>query len=230
MDASQFYNVGYMTNRALLRDCVYSQGDAEFAPPLPITQRKYLVSFVGMTHPIPRFYYRTLLYNYIKDKKNTIPEDMLIHFDEWSPKQKHWNDTWLDGSSVSHTSVMYLSLPGDSPTTDRIFGAFEHLTLIGSLSHEKEDLLVLLPFRPRVPWEDIIIWIDTDAYVKDPLAACRAAIEALDVKERERRVDLLRKYKREVIWNYNESVMLFNTLEDARDRVKSLHKGGGKDA
>ena len=86
---------------------------------------------------------------------------------------------------------------------------------------------MLLPFRPRVPWEDIIIWIDTDAFVKNPIAASRAAIDALDIKERERREGLLRIYKREVIWNYNESVVLFNVLEDARDRVKKMHKGGG---
>lgn len=156
-----------------------------------------------------------------------MPEDMLIHFNVPSSEEKLKNETWLDGSSASHNTVMYLSLPGDSPTTDRIFGAFEHLTLIGALSHEKDDLLVLLPFRPRVPWEDIIIWIDTDAFVKNPIAASRAAIDALDIKERERREGLLRIYKREVIWNYNESVVLFNVLEDARDRVKKMHKGGG---
>lgn len=50
----------------------------------------------------------------------------------------------------------------------------------------------------------------------------RSAALALSDSEKERRFNLMKKHRRDVLWAYEESVAVFNVLEDASSRVKVL--------
>ena len=220
IDPSQYISVGYTTWNGLLRHCSFV---TNMLSPLSIHNRTYLVSFAGgvlpVTDVIQRYLHRNVLLNYTWD--HSIPNDTLISiYDKRFPIPK--THVWLDGNEVIHKSLLVLHLSGDTPTTDRIWTAFEYLSLVGVLTREKDDLLALLPFPDRVPWEDIFVWIDTDAFLQSPVEAVREAALALTESEKERRYNLMRKHRRDVLWGYNESVAVFNVLDEAASRVKTL--------
>ena len=179
-----------------------------------------LASFTGGVHAyLP---HRRMLHEWLRDHPE-VPEDIFIHvyikgvaFSDKNPP--------VNGQEVCRNSLICLSIMGDTLTTDRIWLAFEILSLIGVLSAEKEELLRILPFPLRVPWEDIIVWIDMNQFVKNPYEAMRSAALTLGDTEIERRYNLMKKHRRDVLWAYEESVAVLNVLEEANLRVEVLSR------
>lgn len=220
-DADQIFSVGYATKAGVFRQCSEEHASHGKKAPLPISRRKYLWAFTGGTVVgNPSFYHRNVLYGQTRNN-SVAPADTFISVYKKGEPFSHANPL-ADGRKICRNSLLYLSIRGDTPTTDRILAVFEYLTLLGVLSVERESLLPLLPFSERVPWDEIIIWIDTDAFIKDPVHAVRSAALALSDSEKERRFNLMKKHRRDVLWAYEESVAVFNVLEDASSRVKVL--------
>ena len=123
-----------------------------------------------------------------------------------------------------------LSLPGDSATTDRIFNAFETLTLIAALSHERDKLLSVLPFHSAVPWASLIVWIDTKRFMKDPVGAIMAATAHMRVAQVEERMQTMARYRNEVLWlarrGEGPTSVATNVLDAAYRRVAYLATAG----
>ena len=228
IDASQFLPVGYATKNAVLRYCPSHMHHEK--PPKSILHRKYTFTFTGGDIPFDykpdTYFYRHVLLNYTRElnsssSSSSLPNDVFINiYQKW---------VWVSEANPRISSIEFirntllvLHLSGDSFTTDRIWNAFEHLTLIGALETEKNGLLPQLPFPKRVPWEDIIVWIDTDAFLKNPVEAVRSTALRMSDEEKERRVDLMRKHQRDVLWARNDSVVVFNVLEEAQLLVKTL--------
>ena len=94
--------------------------------------------------------------------------------------------------------------------------------MLCAISKEKEDLLRLMPFPSRVPWEELFLWIDAIAFINDGMKAVRETILGLSDNELERRFNLMLKHKRDVLWGYEDSVVVLNVLEEASLKVKTL--------
>ena len=220
IDESQFFGVGYSTHEGLLRHCP-SNHLTTFRSPLPSRERKYLLSFTGgvlLNDGWHRYNNRLVLWEYIEH--HYLPEDTFISM--YAKFAHNKNFTWLNGPEILHNSSFVLQLGGDSPTTERLWIAFEHHTMLCAVTSEKEALLTILPFPLRVPWEELILWIDADEFVKEPVQAMREAILGLSDIEWERRYNLMLKHKRDVLWGYEDSVAVFNVLEEAARRVKNV--------
>ena len=222
IDPFQFINVGYASHLSLIRNCPERVSKDE-PPPLTYRSRRFLLSFTGGCQPVywqNNFFYRNVLQNYTV--QHTLPHDTFVHI-----YQKHQPMTEknrrINGAEVLRNSDFVLNLSGDTPTTERIWDAFEHHTMLCALSKEKEALLRLMPFPNRVPWEELFLWIDSDEFVKDPVKAARDTILGLSSSEKERRYNLMLKHKRDVLWGYKDSVTVFNVLEEATLNVRSLH-------
>ena len=219
-DPNQIFSVGYATKAGLYRQCAKEHTIHGKKDPLPILERKYLASFTGGVHAyLP---HRRMLHEWLRDHPE-VPEDIFIHvyikgvtFSDKNPP--------VNGQEVCRNSLICLSIMGDTLTTDRIWLAFEILSLIGVLSAEKEKLLHILPFPLRVPWEDIIVWIDMNQFVRNPYEAMRSAALTLSDSEKERRYNLMKKHRRDVLWAYEESVAVLNVLEEANLRVEVLSR------
>ena len=231
-DMSQFISVGYATKNGVYANCPFynstrlinasSSSSSSSSSSKSIHNRKYLMSFTGGFKTNEKeFFYRSLLYEYVNTHNNSTLSGIYVSFYR---KGLPFSDTnpRIKASHIVQDSLISLSIRGDTPTTDRIWIAFEFLTLIGVLSVEKEALLPLLPFPKRVPWEKIIVWIDTDAFVANPVEAMRSTAMGLDKNERERRYNLMVKHRRDVLWAYQESVAVMNVLEEAVSLVKVL--------
>ena len=215
IDESQYLNVGYATHRGLLRQC--PEYLLKTRHPLQYRSRKFLVSFTGNVEWFQ--FYRNVLWNHTK--QHTLPADTFVHF-----YQKHSPLTEINrrikGAEVLRSSDFVLNLSGDSPTTERIWDAFEHNTMPCAVSKEREALLRLMPFPHRVPWDELFLWIDADEFIKEPVQAMRNTILELSEREWERRYSLMLKHKRDVLWGYEDSVAVLNILEEAILSVKNL--------
>jgi hypothetical protein len=223
-NSHRFISVGYSTNSSLNAYCpTYTDGII-----LPLASRKYVASLVCQSDSRPEYKYRQHLLDYANI--HGLPSDMFIHSILSYRERKHYevihnitsdpsndiNPSRVDGNYYQSNSIMTLSLPGDTPTTDRMFSAFVTHTLIGVLSHTKTELIAVLPFTNRVPWEKLFVWIDTDEFMIDPIQAIRDSLARIDIKEQLR---LMQQYRREVIWMEDGSRVLQNVLETAVSRV-----------
>ena len=225
-DMSQFINVGYATKNGVYVNCPHhdSTRSMDISSFKSIHNRKYLMSFTGGVYykmgGSKNYDHRNFLLSYINNH-DSIPDDIYISiYKKWLPISD--TNPRVKASDILQDSLISLSMRGDTPTTDRLWVAFEHLTLIGVLSAEKEELLPLLPFPHRVPWEEIIVWIDFDAFVTNPFEAMRNTALGLDSGERERRYNLMLRHRRDVLWAYNASVAVLNVLEEAAHHIKVL--------
>jgi hypothetical protein len=154
-----------------------------------------------------------MLYN--DTLKNPVPADFLL-FEKFSPSETQ---------RAMADSLVVLSLPGDTPTTDRIYNAFESVTIIACLSHDKEPLLRNLPFHFAVEWESLILWIDTDQFVVSPLAAISAAVDGMSPAEVKRRLTLMLLFQKEVTWTHPNSRASQNVLQGAMQLKAAVMTG-----
>lgn len=183
-------------------------------PIIPYHQRQYLFSFLGN---INRANYRFRYRHKLADLMAANPEyanltDIFVFATESHIIQK---GNRIDGEAIMADSIMVLTLPGDTPTTSRIVNAFETLTLVGALTSTKSTLLLELPFHSRVPWEELIVWIDTDAYMINPVQALRETVLNMTQAELSRRQKMMLQYRGEVVWMRPESRVHINILEEA---------------
>lgn len=179
-------------------------------PPAPLSQRKYLVSFVALYDEKPAHLIRKELSE--KVSAQTIPEDMLWRVEKRGSREP------VDMEATLRNSVMSVFLPGEAITADHLFNGFETMTLIGVLSHSREALLNVLPFGDVVPWGDIIVWIDAEAFLKgpDPLLVVR---NSLDLAKIARHSELMRRHARDLLWFRNDSRAVFHTLNSAMTKI-----------
>lgn len=107
--------------------------------------------------------------------------------------------------ALMRDSEMIVALPGDTPTSDRIWNAFDTLTLVGVLSAHFMELLDVLPFRWAVPWEHILVPINQTEWEQDPLMAPIQALDRLGAGGKAERLRLMAKHADDVSWARPES-------------------------
>jgi len=201
--------VGYSTSEAARQ----LNGKIDF-PEADITlnlKRKYKLVFAGQRDSRPAYRYRMLLCD---DVINTsVPLDFLICKQRtllWGPR------------GVGKDSLVILSLPGDTSTTDRIFNAFDSLSIVAALSHDKTRLLANLPFHFAVPWEDLILWIDSTEFERSPLQSLVDAVNGMSEADTHRRLSWTSIFKKEVTWTGLYSRASQNIIEaGARARISN---------
>ena len=123
---------------------------------------------------------------------------------------------------LGRLSGLVLSLPGDSPTTDRILNAFETATPVAALSHDKARLLEALPFPFALPWEALLVWLDTAAFEADPVGCVRAAALALSRNDLDARIAAMAAAREQLLWALPGSRATENVLRAAALKVRAL--------
>jgi hypothetical protein len=193
--------VGYSTDGAALqlnRNSAFPQMDRA----LNYT-RKYKLLFAGQRDKRPAYRYRKMLCDDIMNK--SVPPEFVLC--KWVP-------IWGPGG-LAEDALVILSLPGDTATTDRFFNAFESLTIVAALSHDKSRLLDNLPFPFAIPWEDLIFWIDSAEFEKAPLQSVIDAVNGMSEAEAHGRLHLMRTFRKEATWTGRFSRASQNLLEAA---------------
>lgn len=212
--------IGYATNRAWnIYMNIYN-----FADDVVSKHREYLVSFIGQSDDRKAYKYRKRLQLTMHGQcNNTFPcvvmNDTFIQVIHTKPSPM---EQYVYAPDIIKHSLMTVSLPGDTPTTSRFQIAFDYLTLIGALSHARNDLLRTLPFPHRVPWDAIIVWIDTNAYMRSPVTAMRETALALTHHEISSRRKLMLQYRKEIVWMHPDSRVHINIIEDACMLAKQI--------
>jgi hypothetical protein len=209
---------------------------------LPLEKRRYIASFIGQSDQRHAYRYRELLRKAVKKSRHGIPSDTFVYVSEvavagskrpimvipsditnTTHREKVKSRTKpllrVDGEELMRNSVMTLSLPGDTLTTDRIFNAFETLTLVGALSSTRKNLVKILPFGDRINWSKIIVWISTSAYSKDPIKAIRESILHLSLPSRKEKYELMKRWQKEILWLREDSRAVHNVIESACKRI-----------
>jgi hypothetical protein len=229
-DEARKFSVGYSTVRAVENlEAASSKTDkkrcwqAGWEVPLPASDRTLSVVFVGQSDSRPRYKHRELLRQGILNNHSAVPADVHIAIVPWG------NETGRipcrEAMELLRSSRFVLTLPGDTATTDRIFNAFETLTLVAALSHERDKLLSVLPFHSTVPWASLIVWIDTQHFTADPCEAIVAATARMPMSDVAERMELMAQFRNEVLWlptGKASSRAASNVLDAAYRRVAYL--------
>lgn len=138
---------------------------------------------------------------------------------------QHTRVSCKEALQLMRDSAMVVALPGDTPTSDRLWNAFDTLTLIGVLSAHMGELLDVLPFRWAVPWEDILVPINQTEYDYDPILAPLLALDRLGTAGMSARLSLMRKYRDDVSWaNKATTRVADHIIEAAWDAVSQQSK------
>lgn len=207
-----YVSVGYSTvpavEKLLMRK---SQAELSFDQlhyaPVKLTERKWKAMFVGKADTRIAYKYRILLKNQTMTR---LEDSVFIKIGEGNAGIKSHYFFWLMSQSL-----MVLSLPGDTSTTDRIFNAFETGTLIAVLSHDKERLLSVLPNHHNVPWESILIFIDSEEFVRDPIGSIVTAVGSISEVEVSQKAALMEIARDHVIWTYSRVTITRDILQNA---------------
>jgi len=74
--------------------------------------------------------------------------------------------------------------------------------LIGALDIEKERILTELPFAFRVPWAELIVWINATSFeLHSPRLAIYDAYTRLSPQEVAHKRSLMQKHRADVVWS-----------------------------
>jgi hypothetical protein len=187
--------------------------------PFPLADRLYDISFAGQTkkdihlhsYGTDPYERRRALWCDWVDTQDKRPGFLIQAFEASCESQME--DQFLQKERI-HTcralsniqeSRMMISFSGDTPTTDRIFNAFDTLTIVVVLSDEKQAIIDTLPARDRVPWNDILIEIDTDEFLKGPVKSVEQLVDRMSQAKLKAVQDLMSKYRRDVLWHIEDS-------------------------
>ena len=118
-------------------------------------------------------------------------------------------------------SRMVLSLAGDTPTTDRIFNAFDAGAVPLVLSNEVPAIVSKLPFGSVVPWQRLLLPLPGDDFDAAPLQALQGAATRASARgdELAARARLVGAHRRDVIWGAPGSRAHVHLLREALARV-----------
>lgn len=207
-------NVGYSSWRAVA-ECIRCN-KAVYPDPIPIASRKYIASLIATIHDNRGAYHFRSEFEAKYSKLTEKPSDMFIYF-------RRPDMPTVDGTAIMSNSILTLSFNGGTPTTDRLFNSFETLTLLGVLSASKAELIPLLPYQNIVPWHDILVWIDFDSISTsiDPTMPIRALLDETTIQKH---LNLMMKYKNDILWCRNDSRAVFNLLNSAFVKLAAASK------
>lgn len=124
---------------------------------------------------------------------------------------------------VMQNSLLTLNLPGDTLSTDRMFLAFETLTLICVITYKRSNLLSILPFHHIIPWNELLIWIDYRSFESNPINTLIQKINKISMKESSRRLRLMNRYRNHLTWGHRNSVAHLHVLHEAYKLIKQFH-------
>ena len=134
---------------------------------------------------------------------------------------------WSEVRRTELDSLIILSLPGDTSSTDRFQNAFDTNNIISTIDfynghdHVKQ-ILDNLPFHHAVPWRDLILWINGTLFESDPVGALKQTVDSLSDDEADARLASMEKYRAQVSWAWSDSVVVHNILESARRQVEYI--------
>lgn len=205
------FGVGYSSILSLKPFGVNCAKNHTLIPRFSMEQRKYLVSFVGQFDGRQNYKYRRLMFNQLK--KESYP-DMYMKFFGIKLKTRIPCEKAL---AVMYDSQVVISLPGDTCVTDRIYNAFDSMTLIAALSHDHDCIAASLAFPSMLNWKwnEIIVWVDSAAYIRNSVQAVRNAVQNLSSTDKSRRLKLMQQIKPDLIWGMEGSRCMQNTLKEA---------------
>ena len=126
------------------------------------------------------------------------------------------------GMLMMGSAKLVLNLPGDTPTTDRIWAAFHTYTPVAVVESDLPSLLPSLPFRSAVPWEQLLVVIDDDRWQASPVDAVLEAAEELGEEGWTKKHELMRKHAPDVLWGVQGSRAHLHLLREAAREARSF--------
>lgn len=192
------------------------ENEATRALVVPFEQRKYDCCFVGSVdnrgayvsrmqlkcswlHSLPAQRERFLVH--MKGGLRNCPAPSLV---QKTPRY-HGRMPITGALGALRDSRFFMALTGDTPTTDRLFSMFDTQTIPIVLSNRLEGLIATLPFHFAVPWRDIFVVVDHQAWTKNPMQSVLDTIDALTPQEVAMRRELLRRHADDVTYKNSNS-------------------------
>jgi len=106
----------------------------------------------------------------------------------------------------------YLCIGGDSPSADRFFHAFYWGGLCVVVTDPEAPLWNFLPFPDIVPYRDMFVSIPLESFVRNPWESIDEATRNMSFEEYTARQELMRKHKRDVLFDVEDSMVATNYL------------------
>lgn len=132
---------------------------------------------------------------------------------------------FTEGMEILADSRSTVSLTGDTPTTDRIFNAFETETVVQVLSLDLKPLLDVLPFTDIIPWKDIFYVVESDDFDKNPTLSLLKVGQKSNLPALKEKINLMRKYKDDVLWISKNSKSHVHTIKTAlKERNRNVQE------
>jgi hypothetical protein len=215
--AEIFFPIGYSTDAALQGSGWFPK---QYQPPrdgiapapsmdvltgpwvIPVTQRKYDVSFVGQVGPRSAYAHRRQLgCSWVTGGRSAHSDRMFVHLrGAFGPcvaggeRETMERLPDVDARNVLANSRFFLALTGDTPTTDRLNNCFDTLTIPIALSSKVNSIVGSLAFRDVVLWHQIFVVVNQGAWNVNPIQAVLDTIDTLSDHEVAVRVRLMRRH------------------------------------
>jgi hypothetical protein len=99
-----------------------------------------------------------------------------------------------ESTSVLQHSRFVLCLTGDTPSTDRLYNAFDTLSIPIVLASMVGAIIENTPFPEVVPWRDIFLTVNDAAWETEPMKSVLDAINALTPEAVSMKYELMKKH------------------------------------
>ncbi len=236
--------VGY-TTYADIGYCQHSAGPAP--PPRALEERTYdVISLMSIQMPPPKrsaaYARRQLLWcDWLNTRVHrmqetahalvSVPDDRDVHCTRSAVQE---DDGLLakakssakvvpkcEAMAIMADSRMVLSLAGDTPTTDRLFNAFDSETAVLVLSDELPALLRRLPFPSVIPWRKVLqLVVPTSNFTASPLRSITRVATKTSLRTLGHVIALMRLHRNDVRWSVQGSRATWNVLHEALRKVR----------
>jgi hypothetical protein len=237
----RFFPVGYSTYAALhvrgWDTSAYTSkydGDSDIsnyhAELVPFAERKYDVSFVGQVDRRDAYKYRRQLACSWRVGGHKLGARFFVGLGGHSGRCESKatpGDHPLSGEPlavaeaavVMQQSRFFLCLTGDTPSTDRLYNAFDTLTIPVALASTVDIIIDNAPFQDVVPWRDIIVTVDDGAWKANPMSSVLDAIDALPADEVVMKYQLMKRHADDVSFANLETTRAHTNIINAAWKI-----------
>mmetsp|Transcript_20847 Transcript_20847/g.52497 ORF Transcript_20847/g.52497 Transcript_20847/m.52497 type:complete len:493 (+) Transcript_20847:109-1587(+) len=237
-----FVAVGYSTRAALIVRG-WTRSDQAGIDPIhlgakPFAERAYDFSFVGKADSRSAYRDRRALACAWKSKGGAYRHRAFVHVkgdikcmnEAGSIEQAHSPALAVSkAEEILRESRFFLALTGDAPTTNRLASCFETLTIPVVLSHRLQGLMDALPFLDVIPWRDILVVVETAAWIVDPLRSVADTIDSLPPEEVTMRRQLMKRHADDMSFANPQTTRMHRNIIHAAwrlmmERLKAMYE------